>query len=281
MDTEEAEADAALSYQPLCLLAKVKEKVGSKTAPDRPERLPMSRLMMVPALFQPRHGMNEGRMDERHIGDLERALKAKGQNGDLDPILVVMAGDEAIIIDGHHRAAAYKLSKRNDMPVSYFNGSVEQAILVAGRINSKAKLPMTNYERQNFAWRLVLLGHYSKKQIRESAGVSDGQVAQMRRMKTALGNDAYDARNWQHAVMMTKKQNLETMSDDEREAWLDDKAAEVAEKLSKTFGRSLTQSPDVAARALAAYFGRHLPELCQKLDGHLPEDDEEEDHDEF
>lgn len=75
--------------------------------------------------------------------------------------------------------------------MAYFTGSVEEAVLQAGRANSKAKQPMTNTERQDFAWRLVRLGSYTRNQVAEAAGVSLRQVATMREVLKELGEDAF------------------------------------------------------------------------------------------
>jgi ParB-like chromosome segregation protein Spo0J len=73
---------------------------------------------------------------------LVRAIKARG---DVEAVTVIQVGDKAVLIDGHHRVAAYGLAKATSaVPVKYFEGTLEEAVLEAGSANSKAKLPMNN-----------------------------------------------------------------------------------------------------------------------------------------
>ena len=164
------------------LLAKLKAQAASKTLGERPARLALGRIKRAAQLFQPRGGEE----DDRHVNELVRAIKTVHE---LDPLLVMQIGRDTYLLDGHHRWAAYELAGvHTPVPVQYFEGTVEQAVLEAGRANTKAKLPMVAQERYDFAWRLVLLQAYSKKEIVEAAAVSDGQVANMRRVYKELGN---------------------------------------------------------------------------------------------
>ena len=93
-------------------------------------------------------------MNDRHVADLRRALR---NGGELDPVLVFAAGRWFYLIDGHHRLQAYRREDKRDIPVEAFEGTPEEAVLAARKANSRAKLSMTNLERQNAAWQLVLL----------------------------------------------------------------------------------------------------------------------------
>jgi len=42
-------------------------------------------------------------------------------------------------------------------------------------------------------------------------------------------------------------------------------ADDFADRLAKTFSTKLAQQPEVAAMALASYFGRRLPEVVREL----------------
>jgi ParB-like chromosome segregation protein Spo0J len=266
----EVEAEVA-SFGPLNLLADLRSKAAPTSAADRPDTLPLASIVTMPALFQPRGE------DERHISELVRAIKARG---DVEPVIVIQVGDKAVLIDGHHRVAAYGLAKATSaVPVKYFEGTLEEAVLEAGRANSKAKLPMNNQDRQNYAWRLVLMDTYSKRQIMDAAAVSDGQVAAMRRVKKSLGNAAYDAPSWWRAQREAKGIAWQEIDDDERERRLEELAQDYADRLSKEFSTKLANNPEVAARALSIHFGRRLPELARAMEEHLPEPQEEDEAD--
>jgi ParB-like chromosome segregation protein Spo0J len=229
--------------------------------------LPTSAILQSATLFQPRQ------IDERHIQELKRAI---GIHGDLDPLLVMQVGPHAVLLDGHHRVAAYERAKvMEPVPVRYFEGSLEDAVLEAGRANSKAKLPMTTSQRNDYAWRLVVLGSFSKRQIREASGVSDGQVGIMRRAAKLLGEAAGEPKGWLQAMKRAK--GLETtMTPEDMDEILDAQARQYADRLSREFGTKLANNAELAARALEIHFGRRLPELMGALREYLPEDTEEE-----
>jgi len=130
---------------------------------------------------------------EYHVEALARVIRTQGT---VEPIKVVQIGDEVAVIDGHHRVAAYsRAGVTSNIPVVFFEGTLEEAVLEAGRSNSQAKLQMDNRERQDFAWRLVRMG-YKKKDVVATAVVSDGQVAIMRRVLKKLGSTADDYPRW-------------------------------------------------------------------------------------
>jgi ParB-like chromosome segregation protein Spo0J len=268
--TEAGEEDL-VSFEPLNLLADLQSTASGPSPAERPETLPLSSIVTMPRLFQPRGE------DERHISELVRAIKTQGQ---VEPVTVIQVGDKTVLIDGHHRLAAYGLAKATEaVPVSYFEGTLEDAVLEGGRANSKAKLPMNNQDRQNYAWRLVLMGNYSKRQIMDAAAVSDGQVAVMRRVKKALGKMAYDAPSWWRAQRDARGIVAPDYDEDDRERWLEEQAQDYADRLSKAFGSKLPSNPEVAARALSIHFGRRLQDLALAMKEHLPEPEADDESD--
>tara|TARA_R110000751_G_scaffold83086_10_gene167004 strand:+ start:3272 stop:4108 length:837 start_codon:yes stop_codon:yes gene_type:complete len=265
--------DDLLGYRPKEILEELTNisKLDQVTA-NLPTELPIDQIHEHTELFQPRE------LDERHIQELCRAIKAQGG---LEAVTIFQVGEKAILIDGHHRREAYRRSGViKAIPVQYFQGSLEEAVLEAGRANSKAKLPMITSERQNYAWRLVLLNAYSKKQVREAASISDGQVAIMRRAKTALGEEAYDYENWSKARDAFNEREREPLDNDQMGQWLDGQANDYADRLSREFGKKLPRNTTLAARAFDIHFGRRLPDLVEALQGYLP-DTEEQDEDDF
>lgn len=257
---------------PAAVLAQLKAKAAGGSPTARPPRMALEDIREYPDVFQPRgHDVVE-----YHVETLARVIRTQGT---VEPIKVVQIGGEVVVIDGHHRVAAYsRAGVTSDIPIVFFEGTLEEAVLEAGRANSQAKLQMDNQERQDFAWRLVRMG-YKKKEVVATAVVSDGQVGIMRRVLKKLGDTADDHPRWFRAHKAAHGKDDPPMSNDEREAWVEAQAQLYADKLSKAFGKKLAGNIEIAAHALAIHFGRRLPELMQDLLHHanLPEEDEEDD----
>ncbi|TIU32968.1 MAG: hypothetical protein E5W38_10905 [Mesorhizobium sp.] len=134
---------------------------------------------------------------------------------------------------------------------------------------------MSTQERQNYAWRLVLLGTHSKARIARAAGVSEAQVANMRVVRKALGRDAIDFQSWWLA-RTNAKGPVEQMDEEDREQWKEELADRFADRLAKEFSTTLADRPEIAAMALNAYFGRRLPEVVAELRSFLPDEDNDE-----
>ncbi|TIN92451.1 MAG: hypothetical protein E5Y06_23355 [Mesorhizobium sp.] len=149
----------------------------------RPRRLPLDHIQVAPAAFQVRTGAaSAGVTEPLHVQALQRALEAKPEGARvLDPVTVYAVGKRVFCIDGHHRLAAYRAAKaKGALPVEWFHGSLAEAIAEAAKRNQKVKLPMTQAERLEAAWRLVILGAHSKRKTAEASGVSERTVANMR-----------------------------------------------------------------------------------------------------
>lgn len=259
LDTS-AEDDDQYELKKLIEELKVKDKDTPKGR--LPKKLKVSAITRHAELFQMRP------VGEQHIGDLVRAIKT---HKELEAVTVRAVGSEFILIDGHHRCIAYeRAGVTKAIPVQHFTGSIEDAVLEAGRANSKAKLPMTTAQRQDFAWRLVLLGEYSKRGIVEAACVGDGQVAKMRRAKSKLGAKAHHHTRWWNAMRAANGSKSLEVDDD----WLEAQAAAYAERLRKEFKDKLASNPDIAAMVLALHFGGNLGRLVGALREHLPKDED-------
>ena len=261
--TAEAAADEAIPFEPLDLLS---ELTSWQTAPqpvERPEMLPLASIVTMRGLFQPRGE------DERHISELVRAINGPGH---VEPVTVIQVGDKAVLIDGHHRVVAYGLAKvASTVPVRYFEGTLEEAVLEAGRANSKAKLPMNNQDRQNYAWRLVQMGTFSKRQIMDAAAVSNGQVSIMRRAKQALGSAAFDAPTWWRAQRDAKGIVAPEVNDDDGNDGWTSRRRTTPTGSRRPSGPSYPTTPKSPHRACSILFGRRLPDLAWAMRDHLPE----------
>lgn len=238
--------------------------------------LPVAAIEVAENLFQPRA------VAEWHLSGLLAAVKAKRT---LPPLLVYRVGLRTFLLDGHHRLEAYRRVRIADaVPVQFFWGTPAEAVLAARKANSEPKLPMSVKERHDDAWRLVKLGRHSKADIHEAANVSVGSVAEMRKALRALGaQEVEQCRTWREAREKARgKADWTAMGEDERQARLDALAEMWTGRLGKAFGTKLSDNPEVAANALAGYFGRRLPEIVRHLKAHVGDfgiDNEDEEAD--
>lgn len=262
--------DENIDFEPTALLAELKIKALEPTPKVLPDRLPLASIKLLPELFQPR----DTRLDPRQVQKLERGIE---RDGELDAVEVIQIGAETYLIDGHHRMEAYANAKfTSPVQVVYFSGTVEEAVLHAGKVNSGDKLPMDMQARTDFAWRLTLMGTYSKAQRVKAAGVSDGTVSQMQRVRKTLGSDAYEYKSWAKARDVAIGKAGADISDEDREQWKREQADRWADRMAQAFSNKLSKNLEVAAMALDAHFGRHLPALVRELMAFVPDDEGDE-----
>nr|WP_320143656.1 ParB/RepB/Spo0J family partition protein [uncultured Cohaesibacter sp.] len=253
--TEPPSADDELSEA----IAKLTEEAAKGTREDRPDRLPIADIIECPEAFNVR-GEDPA---EHHLTELKRALE---RMTDLDPVLILPCGDSFVLIDGHHRLQAYRRDEeRTDIPVRYFEGSIEDAVLEAARINAKAVLPLNNQQRQNLAWRLVLTKRYSKAQLVEAAAVSYGQISNMRKVMKALNDDANTFDSWWKAQQAAAGKLREQDEDFDQDAWLREQVAIYVDRMSKAHGTKLSSNPSLLALVLVDYCGRNAKSLYDEL----------------
>lgn len=253
----------AATFGPAVVLRRLQGLATAAQPAFLPPELSWSAITQEPELFQPRQ------IDEHHISELVRAIAMVGK---LDAIIVIQVGQQAVLIDGHHRMAAYERAGVLDgIPVAYFTGGLEAAVLESGRANSKAKLPMSNTDRQNCAWRLVQLGCYSRIVTSLAAGVATGQVAIMRRVRTELGEDASAHATWGEARRAAAGAEGFTWSEDEVEAQKEALARSYADRMFTAFGNKLANNPEIAAMALDFHLGRKLGEVFREMSEYVGE----------
>lgn len=269
----EATSDEKPEFEPLELLTRLEEQAQQPAPAVLPDKLAWKDIHQEPALFQARGG----ELYEPHLSDLASAI---GREGRLDPVEVIQVGQQAVLIEGHHRMEAYRRANVTEgVPVVYFTGTVEEAVAESGRANSRAKLPMPLRERNDYAWKLVKLGRHSIKETASAANISERQVAIMRKVAKALGDGVFGYERWMAALRASKGIAPLTWEPDEIEARKEAQAQEYAERLSKAFYNKLTNNPEIAARALALHFGDKLGEVCRELASYVgePTDEEEDD----
>ncbi len=238
------------------------------------------------AVFQPRELRGNLAEDEQHISVLVKAIGDPKKPRMLDPILVWWSGARWIVIDGHHRLLAYhRAGVTAPVPLEVFRGSLEEAVGAAAAANSKNKLPMSEADKLNMAWRLTV--HFperSKRKVARDCSISERSVANMRealgklRARGVAVEDIPD--NWKDA-----KRDADG---DERDADWDADAARRkredywAKAILRSCGKPVTRDPEALALALRTIDDR-LPkrlidthEWSDVVDESLSERDESE-----
>ena len=225
-------------------------------------------LATMPSMFQLR---GELQVDFRHRDRLCRALVVEG--GDLPPILVWRCADKAFVLDGHHRLEAYKKNGLADIPVKWFDGSAEDAMLKAAQANSRDKLPMWDEAKRDAAWRMVCWTTApSKRQIMLATGTSMATIGRMRRawkqIQMQADSDVVTVKSWKTAQMLAKGFDVNDAEHDHDE--MERRCQEDARKLVKVFGRERMKPKHalMLARALELAMGSgNVPNFCRVLDG--------------
>jgi|GEM_PF-3050808 len=225
-----------------------------------PERMDASRLEET-ELFQVRAGIST-----YHVESLTRAL---GQDGDLQPVLVIRRGGKVFLIDGRHRKRAYEqLGRGSSIPVVEFRGTPQEALLEGQRANKLHILAMTKDERMNCAWKLVKLDaadacRFTLRQIM-AAGVSRGQVTTMRKVLREL-QDGFEHATWKSAMRAYSKTPEREWTEEEIEEMNEAQAQEAADRFARIQGTRLADRPEVLARMIEIYSGRRIVEVVRIL----------------
>jgi hypothetical protein len=232
-------------------------EVGPTT---RPRKLKANDITQMTGLFQPRDGL-----DESHVMTLFRTIRDKAP---MEPVLILAVGTKYVLLDGHHRVAAYEALKQS-VPVSYYKGSVMDAVLDSAAENTKARKQVTRDERMNHAWKLVKLtapGNpdepmYSKAQIRKASSVSVRQVAYMRSVHKALGNEALKYAVWDEAAAAAKGK-VKTRGDDDD--WLEQWAMRNADRIAP-LKLGISNNPEAAALTMLHVMGRNFEDFAKEV----------------
>ncbi|MER9003090.1 MULTISPECIES: hypothetical protein [unclassified Mesorhizobium] len=240
-------------------VAWLKAEAGRDVPTTRPRRLILGHVLVAPAVFQVRTGAaTSGVTEPFHVQALQRALEAKREGEQvLDPVTVYAVGKSAYCIDGHHRLAAYRAAKvEGSVPVEWFEGTLAEAIAEAAKRNQKVKLPMTQSERLEAAWRLVILGAHSKRKTAEAAGVSERTVANMRSLYRKVEEQTVDVGSYAETLRAMEGDSDFEYTDAMREALID----RYVRGLVKAFGPRKPTYPEEFGEAVAKWGGSQFAE---------------------
>ncbi|KZY30879.1 hypothetical protein A3731_24385 [Roseovarius sp. HI0049] len=248
----------------------------------RKTRVALSEIHTRPDEFQ--HRANE--TEEHHVNELADLIK---QRGAIDPIEVWRDPETGalIVLDGHHRLAGYRRARwRKKVPVVIYEGPKRAARLHALKENAKSRLPMTNTEKTNAAWRLVCEQDgdkkyvYSKREIMQHTGVSGGTIANMRRTRKYLEQDDIPLpKSWWQALMEKKGLTQEPLTEDEHEKAIDEFARRLDDKIGGEISKAAGTYWEALERVLTKRLGpttRYLADYWRDEPFDSGDDDEDE-----
>jgi hypothetical protein len=258
-------------------------------------------------LFQPRRpGWGTRELDTKYVNALATRIKRKGE---LDPPLVVkfetvnpytgeVDGQEWVVVDGHHRLAAYQEVKHTGtISCQWFAGNARAAMDASVHRNEKVHLPIDQGDKHEAAWTRTLMDwdgkgwRSSKQMVVKLTGCSDGTVAVMRRVvkqhhdyKTGadkknnpMGEKLYTAFGANLSLYPWSKVNHVRLDLNPKEQSVHDAAAKLARALNSRMPMLRTMDPEVTARALWLYDRDLCPKLTEALQAQIQsgEDDEQ------
>lgn len=223
-------------------------------------RLPITALHTMPSVFQPRiDGM--GAIGTAECLDaLRHALEKQGS---LDPVKVWKRGGTWWVIDGHHRLQVYQeasqreQSRRTTVPVKVLEGTLEGVLKESWGENAKYKYNVTAEDRAEAAWRHVLLGKLSIREISKASLVSERTVSTMRAGLKELRQRYPDVKweTWAWRKIKEGKRKLFGEHTSRGAAWEAKKRRELRESAVKAFSGDLGRYPRLCAEATREAYG--------------------------
>lgn len=248
-----------------------RERLTNLRKPSKvPRSVALRELHVEPLVFQVRaDGLDADRIEEI----------AKGLQGTKldDPLHIWWSGSRWIIIEGHHRYAAYRLKAERDgvtlkVPVeAHVDMTLFEARGAAGKLNDRDKVSISRAEKQDNAWSLVCMKEGSIAETVLASGASKSQISVMRTaladleawgrpIEQLLDSGWAQCREWANG-----KSNREYSGDE-----LEELAHALADELKKVRTvASLVATPTILARALQI-ISTELP--CQLLESESFED---------
>jgi len=209
----------------------------------------MTEIVECPVVFQTRSPV--AWQSTLHVKELAEELRG---GKPLDAVTVFWAGRCWLLIDGHHRMAAYREAAwRKAIPVKVFKGSLDQAIGHPLSVNRKAQLRMGSEEKSNAAWRVTCTTNLSPEELQDVSGRSRRTIFYMMGARKKLAEDGFPLDtiaywSWARAWSESKGEAYETKEWDDSE--VEKQARELAAKMTKLFGERLRRQPQIVGRAL-------------------------------
>lgn len=227
---------------------------------------PLKDLEAAPDVFQYRNLDDRPHEKEHHVKGLAEVVSVHKRM--LDPIEIFVVGSRRFVLDGHCRLAAYAqagLDDTDEVPVTYFSGTFEEALLRAAEANTKDKLRMTPSEKLESAWNLVCFDEtgdlYSLREIADKTGTGKSTVGNMRRLLENSDKLEFDPRGFSWQNVKRKRRGQREINKE----WMNNLAAAWTGRLRKAFGDKPNDTPSLFFRALEQAYPQIVPE-CMPID---------------
>lgn len=228
------------------------EQVVASAEPETelPRHVQLTEIELLPVFA------NRERLDERLIADLGKVL-ANGDN--LAAITVLRVDGRTFVVDGHQRLEAFRVhasklgrEKRFKVPVVYFVGTPAEAVYASIATNSRHGVRLTASERTDAAWKLVLIGEKTRTEVIKATNVSRSWVAQMRKVKRILGEEAAEYRSWHHALKVASGHQTAEISEEDYEERKRMQAERIADQIIR--GGNHSDDPELMAMAMSIVY---------------------------
>lgn len=228
-----------------------------QTVKDDTRHVPLAEIQTHPELqprslelLKVRDRARQEQQSEEHIRDMALLLKSVATS-ELHPIHLADVAGTLYIVDGHHRAAAYKRAKRETIPAH-----VEPMTLRAAHTASKlanvqgAKLSMQIEQKRNALWHylaavtergsLPLPSGETQRQIAGRFGVSRDTLQRMLAKMPEVDPRRFDPKHldgitewphWRWTRGTARNDYWQSMTPDMRQEWLAEKYIKAMRKL--------------------------------------------------
>lgn len=249
--------------EPAEVLAALYEEAGHGLTDDEMSRTqePLERLEVAPEAFQFRMQHDRSGEKERHLRRLVQALKRR--DGYLDPMRLFAIDGHRIVLDGHCRLQAYlraDLKPSTAVPIRYFRGPFNEALTLPASANHKVKLALTQEERLEAAWQLVLFdenrGNYSLRDIEDATGTCKSTVGNMRKVLEKAEAFVFNPR--EESWKGVKRRRREKRDHDPE--WANERAKGWASQLREQLGDKPNDTPQCFFDALEIGYPQLFPQ---------------------
>jgi ParB-like chromosome segregation protein Spo0J len=215
-------------------------------------RVKLDELHLDTDTFQRRHEV----ITPSQVADLMDALKRQKE---LDPITVWKRPEDGllVVVDGHHRYEAYRRSgKATLVPVVVHQCERRNAVLLALSENTKTRLSFSQQERLDAAWHLECSEDgYSKAEIVKAAGVGNGTVANMRRVKRRLAEAGEEIPATWRAAQMLDAGREQDWTEEDWDARREEYVLKLKEEIAGAIAAATRADPTIAPDAMRRIMG--------------------------
>lgn len=229
------------------------QEMKAKSTPKR-AAVPLKELHTDPDQFQHRLV----KLDNAQVELLAQELK-RSDRKPLDPLTVWQdPTGRLVVVDGHHRVEAYnRAGWGKKVPVVIHRGTEVDAQFLTVADNGKARLQMSQVEKSNWAWRMVV-DYPSLTAERIALGpVSLRNVRYMRAVKKRLEKAGVPLpETWGAAKMLDTGNDVE-WDEEKREEMREQRRAKLLEEIRAPLALAAQRDPQVAMEVVLQVMGKN------------------------